>query len=47
MASVIYRPIRCPRCGSKNTRVTSTRGRIGVRYHKCRACGKPFKSVEV
>lgn len=44
--------IRCPRldratgrrCGSTDTRVTSTRPPI--RYHRCNSCGQPFKSVE-
>ncbi len=42
--AVIYYPIRCPKCRSKNTRVTSTVK--PVRYHKCDNCGYSFKSVE-
>lgn len=42
--AVIYRPVRCPECGSTDTKVTSTRR--PVRHHKCRACGAAFKSVE-
>ena len=41
--AVIYRPIRCPDCGSAETKITSTQRPI--RYHKCR-CGRTFKSVE-
>jgi len=41
---VIFRPVRCPDCGSAETRVTSTRKPI--RHHKCIACGKAFKSCE-
>jgi rubredoxin len=44
--AVIYRPIRChcPACRSSDVPVQRTAGR--VRYHKCRDCGKNFKSVE-
>jgi len=43
--AVPYYPVRCPQCGSSDVRVTSTR-RYGLRYHKCRHCSAPFKSVE-
>jgi uncharacterized Zn finger protein len=36
--------VRCPGCGSKNIRTTSTRGLI--RWHKCGDCSKAFQSVE-
>lgn len=42
--AVVYRPIRCPDCGSTETKVTSTRR--PTRYHKCLGCGGTFKSVE-
>ena len=42
--AVIFHPVRCPDCGSDDTKVTSTRR--PVRYHKCRGCGATFKSVE-
>ncbi len=42
--AVIYRPVRCPACKSKQTKISTTRDRI--RYHKCRDCGQTFKSVE-
>ena len=42
--AVIYRPVRCPKCGSVKTKVTSTRR--PVRHHKCKDCGECFKSVE-
>ena len=42
--AVIYHPIRCPNCHSKNTHVHTTR--VPVRYHTCDACGYKFKSVE-
>lgn len=41
---VIYRPVRCPACKSKDVPVVRTHRRI--RYHKCRSCGQNFKSVE-
>lgn len=43
-AAVPYRPVRCPQCQGTDCPVTSTRK--PVRYHKCRSCGKTFKSVE-
>jgi transcriptional regulator NrdR family protein len=42
---VLYHVVRCPRCGSDQTRVTSTRRPI--RHHKCHECGLRFKSHEV
>lgn len=41
---VVFRPIRCPKCNSKDVVTTSTRGK--VRLHKCRSCTQAFKSVE-
>ena len=41
---VIYRPIRCPKCSSKNVKCYSSAPPI--RYHKCRSCGWKFKSWE-
>lgn len=37
--------VACPHCGSENTYVYSSKD-LPVRYHKCRACRKCFKSVE-
>jgi|GEM_PF-2298069 len=42
--AVIFHAVHCPKCGSTDTRVTSTRR--PVRHHKCRACSAAFKSVE-
>ena len=36
--------IRCPACGSADTKVKSTRRPL--RFHKCGACGHCFKSRE-
>lgn len=36
--------VKCPKCGSEHTRVTSTRRPI--RHHKCKECGKCFKTNE-
>lgn len=49
--SVRFEPLRCPRCGSTKTHITSTRRHSRqptVRYHKCDdpECALPFKSVE-
>lgn len=41
---VVYRPVKCPKCKSKKTRVHTTRPPI--RYHQCNNCGQQFKSVE-
>lgn len=41
---VIYKVVKCPECGSKDTKVTSTRRPI--RHHKCKSCEHCFKSVE-
>ena len=41
---VAYATTACPKCGSKQTRVTSTRKPI--RHHKCDGCGTAFKSFE-
>ena len=42
----VYRPAvrpKCPECGSRENRVTSTE--LPIRHHKCQ-CGAAFKSVE-
>lgn len=39
-----YHVLRCPSCGSKKTKITSTRKPI--RHHKCKDCGHNFKSTE-
>jgi len=41
---VVYPAICCPQCGSKRTKVSSTRRPI--RFHKCLECGWTFKSAE-
>lgn len=47
---IAYARTLCPACGSKATKVASTRkGRHGmptVRHHRCDDCGKRFKSTE-
>jgi Zn finger protein HypA/HybF involved in hydrogenase expression len=42
---VAYHVVRCPSCGSKNTKVSSTRRPL--RHHKCKDCNHNFKSEEV
>lgn len=42
--TVVYNPVRCPACNSKDCPVHTTRRR--TRYHKCRDCGASFKSQE-
>ncbi len=41
---VVYRVIACPRCGSRKTKVTSTRR--PRRHHKCLDCRYAFQSCE-
>lgn len=41
---VIYHPIRCPKCQSKNVKCYTSQPPI--RYHKCRFCDLNFKSFE-
>lgn len=41
---VVYIPIRCPKCNSKDTRCYASRPPI--RYHVCNVCKCNFKSVE-
>lgn len=41
---VVYHPVRCPKCKSKDCPVHTSRG--VKRYHRCRNCGQQFKSVE-
>ena len=36
---------RCPKCGSTNVPVYSSRD-LPIRYHKCSDCGHTFKSIE-
>lgn len=43
--TVIYRPVRCPECESKECPVQNSR--LPIRYHKCRDCGTSFRSKEV
>lgn len=45
VAIVIYRPLRCPYCGSTHTAVDSTQAKDRRRHHKCRACLRGFWSV--
>jgi transposase-like protein len=44
ISGVVYVPTRCPYCGSKRTKITSTRGKL--RYHRCKNCKGNFKSHE-
>jgi len=46
LPTVIISKTRCPHCHSDDTFVASSPKDSRIRYHKCRACGKPFKSVE-
>lgn len=41
---VIYYPLRCPKCKSKNIKTHTSEPPI--RYHKCRDCGYNFRSRE-
>ena len=40
-------PVRCPRCGSAQTRLLSAFGATACRsLHRCRACQEPFEHVK-
>lgn len=41
---IIYYPLECPRCKSKEIKTYSCK--IPIRYHKCKKCGYKFKSRE-
>jgi len=41
---VVFYPIRCPMCDSKNVKCYSTRPKL--RYYRCRECTHKFKAVE-
>ena len=41
---VIFYPLRCPRCKSKEIKTHTSSP--PVRYHKCKECGFNFKSME-
>ena len=43
-APVVYHLIKCPKCRSGKTHITSTRR--PVRHHKCDGCQATFKSYE-
>ncbi len=42
---VIYHPLKCPRCQSKD--ITTYSSRPPTRYHRCKPCGCRFRSTEV
>ena len=44
ISGIIYVPIRCPFCQSKNNKCYTSRPPI--RYHICKDCGMRFKSIE-
>jgi DNA-directed RNA polymerase subunit RPC12/RpoP len=51
VTAVVYTPVRCPVCRSKNTHVHTTKPRddasgYRIRYHACNNCHVNFKSVE-
>ncbi len=48
-AAIIIRRLECPRCGKADNEVETSRMVAGrrTRYHRCRACGWSFKTVEM
>jgi predicted RNA-binding Zn-ribbon protein involved in translation (DUF1610 family) len=44
--AVMWRPVKCPNCGSRECPRYSGSEDKRVRYHKCEACGWRFKSIE-
>lgn len=45
LEGVPFVPFRCPHCGRHKPRTYKVRGK--VRYHRCQACGRHYKSYEV
>ncbi len=41
---IIYYPLKCPKCKSKNIKTYSSTPPI--RYHKCKICEFRFRSIE-
>jgi len=41
---VYYVKVKCPKCDSDDCPIYSSE--VPIRYHKCRACGLTFKSIE-
>jgi hypothetical protein len=41
---VIFIPLKCPKCRSKNIKCHTSNPPI--RYHVCKDCGHKFKSIE-
>jgi predicted RNA-binding Zn-ribbon protein involved in translation (DUF1610 family) len=44
--AVMWRPVRCPNCGSRECPRYAGGEDKRVRYHRCAACGWNFKSIE-
>jgi hypothetical protein len=42
---VPFVPFRCPHCGAVHPRTYGQRGR--TRYHRCRACLRLYRSLEI
>lgn len=43
---VVFHPIRCPRCSTKNIKCYSSEDYGKRRYYKCNECEYRFKAVE-
>lgn len=43
--TVLYRPITCPKCGTKKVRCYGSH--LSIRYYKCKICHYNFKAEEV
>lgn len=43
--AVVFTPVKCPRCKTKNT--SCYKSSKPIRYHKCKKCGLNFKSIEI
>lgn len=47
MLIVVWVPVICPICRSRDCIVTATKPGIrGFRYQECRTCGEHFRSIE-
>jgi len=45
--AVVFMPVKCPNCDAKGKGKIITYGNTPpIRYHKCKSCGRKFKSIE-
>lgn len=43
--AVLFHPIRCKRCGSRDLKCNGSRHKGRYRWYRCRGCGNRFKVI--